>query len=165
MSDIVITNQQQKQKLWEEIKKKHSHLESYCTIKVKGLEDDNVYFHPIFVLDETTEIKGQCDTKNKHIYALNVYINNEHVCDIYDSFLEPCVIGWTQNKEIVLFALDSLFKLKNHVNRINSLSNEFISNILVSNAVEEEANMLINEVRAAQLFIKHTLKQKKNETT
>jgi hypothetical protein len=152
-------NTEKKQKVWDMIYPKIKHLEDYCTINLRGIEDDTIYFHPQFIIDETFEITSQCDTGNRYIYALRANIKQEDgttfSMDIYDDLLTPVITGYKTNKTIVIEALNTLIKVKNHIAELNNYSNDYIHNLLMSNSIDAISNAFINEIKATNKLISY----------
>lgn len=161
-----MTNIEKKQELWDKILKKYKHLESYCKIEVVGLENNDIYFHPKFILDDSTYISSQCDVgnNNQHIYALNFTMKSDNdsiSTEIWDDLLEPVIIGYYTNKQVVIIALDVLIKLKNHRNQLNNYITGYIHNILVGNSVNEITREFINELNTTNQLINFMQKELK----
>lgn len=151
-----MTNTEKKQQIFADIVKKHSHLSAYCTIECKGLDDDSDYFHPRFILDETTFITSQCDVKSSNIYAtrLNYKVGDiTEVVEIYDGLLDSIVFGWYTNKERVFLACSTLKKVKDHINNLNNYANDYIIQMLMGSSLNELTTAFINEFKVTQNLI------------
>ena len=145
---------EKKQKTWDDIYKNLTHLDNYCTIELKGLDEESDYFHPHFILSENTKIVGQCDIANKHIYALNFYGENHDTgIEIYNELLEPVIIGYYTNKESVSMALNTMKKVKNHVSQLHQYCNDYVHNSLLGDSLNEISNNFINEIKTTTQLI------------
>ena len=149
--------------LWESIKSKYSHLENYCKIEVQGINDESIYYHSKFIIDENTYITSQGDVNNNFIYAFRFYhndeINNISV-EIHDSLLDNVIIGWSTNKEMVKTALSTLHKLKEHISNLNNYVNDYMINLLIGSTVNEISNNFINEIKTTNKLIDFMQTQK-----
>jgi hypothetical protein len=154
-----MTNSEKKQKIWSDFFKKISHLENYCKIELSGIDDESVYFHPKFILDDDAFISGQSDTNNRYVYALSFVFKDIRV-DIYEDLLENLIIGYNQNKNVVLEALITLSKVKQHVRKIDNYTVDFVNNLILGSSISELTTSLINEVKTAEKVI--SLMQKNN---
>ena len=160
-----MTNSEKKIAQWNDQLKSFNHLENYCKIEVRGLEDDNIYYHPIFILDENVCIYSQADIgNNKSIYALRFQVSepNHFSVEIYESLLDNVIVGYSTNKESVMLALNTLTKVKDHVRKLDSYANEYINNILIGDSLEELGKSFIEEIRTTNKlisFMKNELKK------
>jgi hypothetical protein len=158
-----MTNQEKKQELWEKLKGNYSHLENYCKIELQGMEDENIYFHPTFVIDSATKITSQADINtNKFIYATRFSTKDFNI-DIYEGLVSNIIIGYHANKEQVILALNTLFKVREHARQIENYTNEYISNILVGNSIKEITNSFINELKTTSQLVEFMQKSKSLE--
>jgi hypothetical protein len=151
-----MTNQEKKHQLWESLLTKFKHLENYCKIEVRGLDEDSVYFHPVFVLDEKTKITSQGDTKNRYIYALNFGIQTDYEyfnIELSDDLLDNVVIGYHTNKEVVLLALSTLDKVRKHINQLNMFTTDYVNNILIGNSITDVTDSFVNELKATNAIV------------
>jgi len=149
-----MTNIELKHKLWNELSKKYTHLNDFCSITLRGIDEDNQYFHPTFTINEDVFISGQCDIKNSHVYALRfVWLTKGINIDIADNLLDPLIIGCHTNKEAVELAMDTMAKVRNHINTLNGYTNDYITNILIGNSIDEVTDVFINELKANQKLI------------
>lgn len=159
-----MTNQEKKQELWEKLSQKFNHLDNYCKIELRGIDDDNVYFHPKFIIDDGIFITSQADIgTNKCIYALSFNIQTElknFSIDITDELLEPIIIGYYTNKDVVMIALETLSKVRNHINQLNYYTTDYIQNILVGNSIKDITQQFIQELKATDTLISFMQKQK-----
>ncbi len=147
-----------KKEQWDKIKKKYSHLKDYCTIDLKGMQENTQYFHPIFRIDEYTYISSQGDSGNNYIYALNFTTKDPETTDtftveIYDELLTPIIIGYHTNKEQVLLALTTLSKVRNHITQLNIYVTDYITNILIGNSIKDVTREFIQELSATEKII------------
>ena len=159
-----MTNQEKKHKKFEEIISKYTHLESYCTIEVKGLDDDAVYFHTTFKIADNVYITSQSDigsNSSMNIYALRFIIIDtiHHSIDISEDLLTPIIIGYHTNKDIVMLALKTLSNIKNHINQLNMYTSEYVNNILIGNSIKDVTQHFINELNATNRAIEYLQKQ------
>lgn len=149
-----MNNQEQKQKIWDTLKNKYSHLEDFCKIYATDLELDDTYFHPRFQINDDIYIGSQSDTTNKDLYAIRFHwiTKNIHV-DIHEGLLETIIIGYHTNKDFVELAMDTLNKTRKHINALNEYCDYYITNLLIGNGVEEVTNSIINELKANKKLI------------
>lgn len=159
-----MTNQEKKHKKFEEIISKYTHLESYCTIEVKGLDDDAVYFHITFKIADNVYITSQSDigsNSSMNIYALRFIIMDTiyHSIDISEELLTPIIIGYHTNKDIVMLALKTLSNIKNHINQLDMYTSEYVNNILIGNSIKDVTQHFINELNATNKAIEYLQKQ------
>lgn len=159
-----MTNQEKKHKKFEDIISKYTHLESYCTIEVKGLDDDAVYFHTTFKIADNVYITSQSDigsNSSMNIYALRFIIIDtiHHSIDISEDLLTPIIIGYHTNKDIVMLALKTLSNIKNHINQLNMYTSEYVNNILIGNSIKDVTQHFINELNATNKAIEYLQKQ------
>ena len=150
-----MTNQEQKQELWQSLLAKFSHLENYCKIDVKGLDDDNIYFHPTFIISEDVSITSQCDVGNRNIYALRVNITGHEyfAIELYEDLLDNVIIGYHTNRDVVLLALKTLSKVKKHIHNLDSYTTEYVNNILVGSSINDITKSFVNELNATNQII------------
>jgi hypothetical protein len=152
-----------KKELWQNIYKKVSHLENYCKIELTGIEEETIYFHPTFIVDETFKITSQCDIGNQHLYALNAQFTGDRFfsVNIDETLLDAVIVGYHTNRETVMFALDTLIKVKGHIDNLNFYTSEYINNILLGNSVNEVTNLFINELQSTNKIV--SFMQNKNK--
>lgn len=149
-----MTKQETKHNLWNELSKKYTHLNEFCSIKLNGIDEDTDYFHPVFVISEDVFITTQGDIKNKHIYAHRFIWNTKGInMDIADNLLDSLIIGYYTNKDSVELAMDTMAKVKNHINTLQNYTVDYITNILIGNSIDEITNSFINELKANQKLI------------
>ena len=149
-------NQEIKQQMFAEVQKKYSHLSNYCTIECIGLDDDEVYYHPRFVLSEDVFISSQGDVGNNYIYAMRFNYKVDGMVEsveIGDFLLDSIVVGWHTNKDKVLLGISSLCKLRNHINNLNNYANDYIIQMLVGNSLGELTTAFINEFKTTKSLI------------
>ena len=156
-----MTKQEIKNNLWNELSKKYTHLTEFCSIKLNGIDEDTDYFHPVFVISEDVFITTQCDIKNKYIYAHRFIWNTKGInMDISDNLLDSLIIGYHTNKDSVELAMDTMAKVKNHINTLQNYTIDYITNILIGNSVNEITDSFINELKANQKLISFMQKNK-----
>jgi len=147
-------NKELKNKIWEDISKKYSHLENYCTINSRGLDDNEIYFHPAFTINEDVSITSQCDTESKHIYAIRFNCISKKInIEIGEDLLDAIIIGYHTNKDSVELAIDTMAKVRNHINTLSNYTQDYITNILIGNSINEVTDAFINELKANQKLI------------
>jgi len=157
-------NSEKKQELWEKLKSNYSHLENYCTIELRGILDEEIYFHPTFIIDEETKITTQSDINNNNIYAANFSSTSgtkTFSIEIYADLILNIIIGYHTNKETVMLALDTLYKVREHSRNIETYINDYVNNILIGASVKEITNSFINELKTTSSvveFIQNKLK-------
>lgn len=160
-----MTNSEKKLNQWNEQLKSFSHLENYCKIEVRGLEDDNIYYHPTFILDENVSIHSQADIgNNKSIYAMRFQVSKPSYfsVEIYESLLDNVVFGYLTNKESVMLALETLSKIRDHVRKLESYADEYVNNILLGDSLEELGKSFIEEIKTTNKMISFMKKESKN---
>ena len=59
-----MTNQELKKELSERILKKYNHLESLASISFSGREDNSIYLHTTFTIEEGVTITSQSDVQS-----------------------------------------------------------------------------------------------------
>ena len=159
-----MTNQEKKKELWEKLSQKYKHLDNYCKIELVGIDDDNIYFHPKFILDDGVFITSQADIgTNKIIYALRFNVQTEsenYSIDIYDELLSPIIVGYHTNKETLMLALDTLSNVREHINQLNIYTTDYIQNIIVGNSIKDITQQFIQELKATDKLISFMQKQK-----
>jgi hypothetical protein len=164
MEDIIKTNDERKVELWNRLLPKYKHLENYCTITVRELETDSPYFHPTFTIDDNINITGQCDLGNNYMYALRVniktYTGSFVSVDISDSLLDSVILGYHTNKDVVIIALTTLQKVKNHINSLDIYLNDYISNTLIGNSVKDITTQIKAELDMTEGIISFIHKNK-----
>lgn len=151
-----MTNQEIKQQIFADVKKKYSHLSNYCTIESSGLDDDGKYFHPRLVINEDVFISSQCDTNSKNIYALRFHYkigDLTELVEIEDFLIDNVIVGWHTNNEKLLLAISTLHKVRNHINNLNNYANDYIIQILMGNSLGELTTLFINEFKTTQSLI------------
>jgi hypothetical protein len=159
-----MTNQEKKHKKWSELLPKYKHLENYCIIETKGIEDDNIYFHPIFTISNDVYITSQADCgHNNGIYAFKFIINNgSYYCvEIPEEILSSVIIGYTTNKDMVMLALTTLGNIRNHINQISMYASDYIHHLLIGNSIKDVTQHFINELDATNKAIEFLQKQTK----
>ena len=151
-----MNNQEKKKEFWEKLRTKYTHLLNYCEIAAHGLDDDNIYFHPVFKINENTYISSQCDIgHNNDIYALNFYTENPENFNITidNSLLDSVIIGYHTNRDIVLLALNTLYRVRNHISQLNNYTTDYIINILLGNSIQEVTKQFISELQATNQIV------------
>lgn len=151
-----MTNSEKKTAQWNDQLKSFTHLENYCKIEVRGLEDGSIYYHPTFILDENALIHSQSDIgNNKSIYAMRfqVSVPNYFSVEICESLLDNVIVGYSTNKESVMLALDTLVKVRDHVRKLDSYANEYVNTILLGDSLEELGKSFIEEIKTTNKLI------------
>jgi hypothetical protein len=158
-----MNNQEIKQKQFEEVLTKYKHLESYCTIECAGLDDDDIYFHTTFRIDENVSITSQSDIKSITglIYATRFTIIGSNYCsvDIDEELLMPVIIGYRTNKDVVMLAMNTLSSIRTHINNIQCYTSDYVINILIGNSIKNISQHIVNELNATSLFVEFLKKQ------
>lgn len=151
-------NQQKKQAHFEKIIQKCKHLENHCTIVLKGIDDDSIYYHPTFVIEEGVYITTQADVGNN--YNSSFYCprftsekDNIYGIEIYEAHLENVIVSWKMNKDAVLLAFDTLSKVNMHVDKMRQYTVEYINNLLIGNSITALSNDFINEIKTTTKVI------------
>ena len=162
-----MTNQKLKQEQFNKLLELFKHLEPYCTITARGLEDNSIYFHPVFKLSEEVYISAQSDIgadKNIKIYALKLYSTEPQFnVDIYEEILDAVVIGYFTNKPLVELALNTLSKIRDHENKIQMYTTDYINNLLVGESISELTKQFINELKSVDRMIEFLKTQEKSK--
>jgi len=153
-----MTNQEKKQAHWDRISQNCKHLEPHCTIVLQGIEDDSIYYHPKFIIEEGVYIMAQADVDNN--FNQNFYCprftsekNNIYGIEIYEACLENVIVSWKMNKDVVLLAFDTLKKVNAHVEKMRQYTTEYINNLLIGNSVATLSNDFINEIKTTTKVI------------
>lgn len=154
------TNTEKKQEKYNEQIKRYIHLKSYLTLEPKGLEDDSIYYHINFHLDENTFISSQCDVGNNYVnimpYALklNRKVNDlTEQIDIYESWFDKIVISWLTNRECVLNALTILQRVKEHIRDIESFTTDYVNNLIIGESINDITNKMILELKTVNSLV------------
>jgi hypothetical protein len=145
-----MTNQELKKELWDKWLFENKHLENYCTIECEGLDDNTLYFHPNFILNEQFKIRCQSDTGNKVIYACKFQVTNDGLYEeneIPYEWLESVIIGFSQNQEKVVFAIKTFYKIQSHIGTLRDLNFRYVNDIILGNGLKEVTNAITNELR------------------
>ena len=153
-------NQEKKQQLYETQLLRFKHLENYFEPKVKGLEDNSVYFHVEFWLDEKTYISSQSDIGNNseryYPYAmkLNIISDKKTECiDIFETWFENIVISWSANKERVMSSLKTLSRVREHMRKIESYAVDYVNNLIIGESINDITNECINELKTVNKLV------------
>jgi len=160
---LKMTNQEKKNKKWNELLAKYKHLDNYCIIEAKGLDDDNIYFHPTFTISKDVHITSQADVGNNNsIYAFKFIINNDgyYCVEISEELLSSVIIGYQANKDIVMLALTTLGNIRNHIKQLNTFTSEYVHNLLIGNSIKDVTQHFINELDATNKAIDFLQKTK-----
>lgn len=155
-----MTNAEKKAELWKKLLSKYQHLEAYCDIDVRGIDEDSIYFHPVFKLDDNTIITAQGDINSNvgDIYAFRLS-QEKFSAEIHAEILDAVVIGWYTNKELVYTALDTLDKVRNHVRTLEMYTTDYITNILTGESLDDLTNSFIQEIKATSRIVTHMQKE------
>ena len=161
-----MTNQEKKQQHWEKIISKYKHLENYCIIEPRGINDDAIYFHPIFRINgDDIYISGQCDIGhgNNGIYGLRFVVNTPtfYSVDISEGLIDAIVMGYHTNRDSLMLAMTTLGNLTTHINALHGYANEYITHILIGNSIKETTQNIINELNVSNKSIEFLQKQTK----
>ena len=143
-------NQELKKELWDKWLRENNHLENYCTIECEGLDNNNVYFNPTFILNQHLKIMCQSDTGNKIIYACKFQVTNDGLYEEYEipyEWLESVIIGFSQNQERVIFALKTFRKMQVHIGTLRDLNFQYVNEIILGNGLKEVTNAITNQLR------------------
>ena len=158
-----MTNQEKKQQHWDKIISKYKHLENYCKIEPRGIDDGSVYFHPIFkISEEDMYISGQCDIQhNNGIYGLRFVTNSPvyYSIDIHEGLINAIITGYYTNRDTLMLAMTTLGNLNAHINALHGYANEYITHILIGNSIKETTQHIINELNVANKSIEFLQKQ------
>lgn len=163
-----MTNQEKKQQHWQKIISKFNHLDNYCIIEPRGIEDDNIYYHPMIKISgDDIYITGQCDVGNNNagIYAVRFVTNFPvfYSIDIHEGLLDSIVVGYHTNKDNVMLAMNTLGNIKKHINTLNNYAHEYITHILIGNSIKETTQLFINELDVTNKSIEFLQKQTKKD--
>lgn len=153
-----MTNQEKKQEHWAKIAPKYSHLENHCTIELVGIDDDSIYYHPRFNIEEGVFITTQADVGNnfnRKFYAPRFTSNADSLysIELYEDHLESVIVSWKQNKDVVILAFDTLQKVNSHVDKMRQYTTDYINNLLIGSSVSQLSNDFINEIKTATKVI------------
>jgi hypothetical protein len=154
-----MTNQDKKQHHWDKISNKFKHLENHCTIKLQGIEDDSIYYHPKFIIEEGVYIISQCDIGNNsnsspYCHRFTSESDNIYGIELYEGYLENVIVSWKINKEVTILAFDTFKKVNSHIEKMRQYTNEYVNNLLVGNSIVELSNDFINEIKTTTQVIK-----------
>ncbi len=158
-------NSEKKQKHWEGVYGKYKHLENYCKIEPVGINDDGIYYHPKFTLNDETYLTSQADIGNnnlKSLYALR-FISKDINIEIDESLLDAVIMGYHTNKDIVELALESLSRIREHINQVNCYTQDYVNNILIGNSIQQMTQQFINELQSLNQIVSFMQKQKNND--
>ena len=151
-----MTNAEKKAELWKKLLPKYQHLEAYCDISVRGIEEDSIYFHPTFKLDDNTIITAQGDINSSigDIYAFRLS-QEKFSAEIHAEILDAVVIGWHTNRELVYTALDTLAKVRSHVRTLEMYTTDYVINILIGESLDDLTNSFIQEIKTTNRIVTH----------
>jgi len=159
-----LTNPEKKCRVWEKFEPNYSHLKDFCKIELQGIDDNSMYFHLKFVLDENTYITAQSDCgPNNIIYAfrfITIIDGLPTSVEIYEDLVSPIIIGYSTNKEVVELALTTLEKIRSHTRQLEMYTNDYISNLLIGNSVKDLTKAFINELIITEKLIEFMQKPK-----
>ena len=153
-----MTNKEKKQTHSEKIIQKFKHLESHCTIILNGIDDDSIYYHPTFVIEEGVYIRSQADIDsnyNSSFYCPKFTSEKDNIygVEIYEDHLENVIVAYKLKKDAVLLAFDTLKKVNAHVEKMRQYTNEYINNLLIGNSITALSNDFINEIKTTTKVI------------
>lgn len=158
-----MTNQEKKQQHWEKIIIKYKHLENYCKIEPRGIDDGSIYFHPIFQISgDDIYISGQCDIQhNNGIYGLRFVTNSPvfYSIDIHEGLVDAIITGYHTNGDTLMLAMTTLGNINSHINALRGYANDYVTHILIGNSIKETTHNIINELRVANNSIEFLQKQ------
>jgi len=143
-------NQELKKELWGKWLSENNHLENYCTIECEGLDNNTLYFHPTFILNEQFKIRCQSDIGNKIIYACKFKLTNDGLFEEYEipyEWIESVIIGFSNNQEKVVFAIKTFRKIQSHIGTLRDLNFQYVNDIILGNGLKEVTNAITNELR------------------
>jgi hypothetical protein len=161
-----MTNQEKKQDIWAKLYPKYQHLENYCKIEPRGLDDDNIYFHPMFIIAEDVYISSQSDVGSNiksGIYGLAFHsgVRNDYFnVEINNDILDAVIIGYHTNKEVVMLALTTMAKVRAHISKLNYYTTDYVQNVLVGNSIKEVSDSFISEIKATTEIVSFMQKAK-----
>jgi hypothetical protein len=161
-----MTNKEKKHIKWNQLLINYKHLEKYCIIEAKGIDDDNIYFHPTFTISNNVYVTSQADCgRNNEIYAFKFIINDGqyYFVDIPEILLSEIIIGYNTNKDMVMLALKTLANIRNHINNINMYTTEYVNHLLIGNSIKDVTKHFINELDATNKAIEFLQKQNKQD--
>ena len=144
-----MSNHEAKLKVWDIIYPTIQHISHLCEIELRGIDNDDPYFHPIFKLEDA-EIRTQCDVSNNHMYAARFYCDDMCV-DLSHEQIPNIVAGYVANREKVLFALTTMSKIKSQINTLHGLAHDYFQTVIVGESHKELSEQIINELRVAPL--------------
>jgi hypothetical protein len=155
-----MNNTEKKQEVWGKVYPKVQHLENYCKIKLNGIDDDdNIYFHPTFIFGNGDYIHTQMDITHNYLYGIVFHFNDGLRTDIQEDLLDYVVVGHETNYEKVKYAMETLIRIKSHINNINNYVNDYIINLLIGSGVEEVSNLMINDLKSIKFVFKALIKK------
>ncbi len=162
------TIQEKKQKQAEKVKNKLKHLEEHCVLTFEGLEQDNVYFHPVITIEKGVTIRMQCDVGSNYNYDNVFYCPtfssvNDNIFSVKldENLVDNVVLVWKNNKESVIIAFDTLNKIGKHVDKLRNYTNDYITNLLIGNSVNDLSKDFINEIKTTTSVINFMQKNTK----
>ena len=155
-----MTNQEKKRQILQDFLEKYKHLDGYCTITCRGLEGESPYFHPIMELDEQTKITSQGDVGNEFIYAFR-FVSDKVSLDISDDILEQVIIGYENNKDIVLECLKTIYRIRQHIGNLNEYVTTYVVNKLTGASSKDITKDIINELKLCDALV-DSVKNKSN---
>lgn len=145
-SEIVLTNQELKQKHWKSIKKEFiAKIPKHFKIEVNGIEDDNVYYHPIITLSDDFYIHCQCDINKKYVYGFCLkskrsitvdYLSYSPVISLYDGKMEYVLNNFTKILEKLIAAENEIFKIYSLIGLLKESANK-ISNTVIDEIIDK----------------------------
>lgn len=163
-----LTNSEKKLQKWSNLYERYKHLEQYCDIVLDGIDDESIYFHPRFVLDENTYITSQSDVGDKltggELYAMRLFstVNGNNIgIEIYDDIFDNIVIGYHTNRDVVILAATTLSRVKNHINQLNMYVNDYVTNILIGSSLNNITQNFISELQAVNNVVSFMRKSDK----
>lgn len=164
-----LSNSEKKAQQWSNLYERYKHLEQYCNIVLDGIDDDSMYFHPRFVLDENTYITSQSDIGDNltfgKLYAMRLFstVDGHNIqIEISDDIFDNIIIGYSTNRDIVILAATTLSRVKDHINQLNMYVNDYITNILIGNSLNGITQNFISELKAVNNVVSFMQKTKQH---
>ena len=166
-SEIVLTNQELKQKHWKSIKKEFiEKIPKQFKIEVNGINDDGVYYHPQIILTEGFYIHCQCDIQTEHVYGFCLQSNRNVIANglIYS----PSISFWDDKIYYVLnnysSILEKLLASEKEILKIYSLIGMLQEEVQkISNSVVQEIvnkNELKKSIRSLEEVVEYLENQR-----
>jgi hypothetical protein len=151
-------NSEKKEVKSNEILKRFKHLDEYCEISFNGLDDEGIYLLTKIKFDDGVSINMQSDVGQNSstlFYATKFTSTSDNIFDlsIDEDLIDNIIISFKTNKEIVLTAFDTIKKVNTHIQKIQSYTNEYITNLLIGKSVLDLSNSFINEIKTVTAVV------------